>query len=159
MQTLNVGAGQSDSDYKAGEEAMRADLRAESRSDANWFFWAAGVAALGTGLLPVRLNFIVSIGIIDLITFYGRALGPLYEVVIACTTSMWLLVLVGLGFAGRKGYRWAFFAGIALYSVDMVALLTTFSIWAFAAHFVFVFKWFQGQRALKELNETTTASA
>jgi hypothetical protein len=63
MQTLNVGAGRTETEYKAAEEQRRADLRVESQTDANYFFWAAGLAALGTGLLPVRLNVLVSIGI------------------------------------------------------------------------------------------------
>jgi len=67
--------------------------------------------------------------------------------------TLWVAVLVGLGFAARSGYRWAFLAGIALYGVDMIALLVTFSIWAFAVHAVFLFKWFQGQKALKDFNE------
>ena len=71
MQTLNVGAGRSDTEYKAAEEQRRADLRADSVNDANYFFWAAGLAALGTGLLPVRLNIFVTIGTIDLLAFYG----------------------------------------------------------------------------------------
>ena len=62
MQTLNVGAGRTEDEYKAAEEQRRADLRDESRSDANYFFLAAGLAALGTGLFPVRLGFFVSIG-------------------------------------------------------------------------------------------------
>ncbi len=77
MQTLNVGAGRTDTEYKEAEEQRRADLRADSRSDANFFFWAAGLAALGTGLLPVRLNIFVSVGTIDFLSFYGRPLGPL----------------------------------------------------------------------------------
>jgi hypothetical protein len=62
-------------------------------------------------------------------------------------------VLVGLGFAGRSGHRWAFLAGMVLYGADLIALLITFSFWAFAVHSVFIFKWFQGQKALKDLNE------
>lgn len=153
MQTLNVGAGRSDTEYKAAEEQRHADLRAESASDANYFFWAAGLAALGTGLLPVRLNIFVTIGTIDLVTFYGRPLGQLYPLVVYSAAAMWVLVLVGLGFAARRGHRWAFLAGIALYGADMIALLVTFSIWAFAVHMVFLFKWFQGQKALKDFNE------
>jgi hypothetical protein len=44
MQTLNVGAGQTDEDYKKAEGQRRDDLLADSRSDANYFFWAAGLA-------------------------------------------------------------------------------------------------------------------
>lgn len=154
MQTLNVGAGQSDAEYKAAAEQRRVDLRAESTNDANYFFWAAGLAALGTGLLPVRLNIFVTIGTIDLLTFYGRTLGQL---VVYTAAAMWVLVLVGLGFAARSGHRWAFLAGIALYGTDMIALLVTFSMWAFAVHALFLFKWFQGQKALKDFNEPLAA--
>jgi hypothetical protein len=153
MQTLNVGAGRTDTEYKEAEEQRRADLRADSRSDANFFFWAAGLAALGTGLLLVRLNIFVSVGTIDFLSFYGRPLGPLYPLAVHGAAFMWVVVLLGLGFAGRSGHRWAFLAGMILYGVDMIALLVTFSIWAFAVHAVLIFKWFQGQKALKDLNE------
>ncbi len=111
MQTLNVGAGQTDQEYKATEEQRRTDLSAESRSDANCFFWAAGLAALGTGLLPVRLNILVNIGAIDLLTFYGRPLGELYHLAVYSAAAMWVCLLVVLGFLGRSGHRWAFLTG------------------------------------------------
>ena|SRR5437868_8726448 len=81
MQTLNVGAGRTDQEYEAAEEQRRTE-RADSRSDANYFFWAAGLAALGTGLLPVRLDILVSIGTVDLLRFYGESLGPLYPLAV-----------------------------------------------------------------------------
>ena len=72
MQTLNVGAGRTDEEYKKAEEQRRADLLADSQSDANYFFVAAALVALGTRLLPVRLNFLVNIGAFDLLGYYGR---------------------------------------------------------------------------------------
>ena len=153
MQTLNVGAGRTDEEHKATEEQRRADLRSDCRDDANYFFWAAGLSALGTGLLPVRLNLLVSVGTVDLLTLYGRSLGPFYPLAVFSLAAMWLLVMLGLGFAGRSGHRWAFLAGIAIYAADMIALIVTFSLWAFGIHAFFVFKWFQGQKALKDLNE------
>jgi hypothetical protein len=106
MQTLNVGAGRTDSEYKAAEEQRRADLRADSRSDANYFFWAAGLAALGTGLLPVRLNILVSIGAVDLLSVYGGPLGRLYPLAVYGAAATWLVAVLALGFAGRSGQRW-----------------------------------------------------
>jgi hypothetical protein len=153
MQTLNVGAGRTNDEYRAAEEQRRADLLAESRSDANYFFWAAGLAALGTGLLPVRLNIIVSIGAFDLLHFYGRSLNPIYPLAMYGAAAAWLVMLLALGFAGRSGHRWAFLAGMVLYGADMIALMITFSLWAFGVHAFFVFKWFQGQKALKDLND------
>ena len=153
MQTLNVGAGRTDEDYEAAEEQRLSDLRSDSRSDANYFFLAAGLSALGTGLLPVRLNLLVSIGTIDLLALYGKPESPFYPLALYGVAAMWLLVLIGLGFAGRSGYRWAFLAGIVIYGADMIALVLTFSLWAFGVHAFLVFKWFQGQKALKDLNE------
>lgn len=153
MQTLNVGAGRTDKEYKEAEEQRRADLGADSRSDANHFFWAAGLAALGTGLLPVRLNVLVSIGVFDLLGFYGRSPSPVYPLAMYVATVAWVVMLIALGFVGRSGHRWAFLVGMVLYGADMVALMITFSLWAFGVHAFFVFKWFQGQKALKDLNE------
>jgi len=156
METLNVGAGRTDNEYKAAEEQRRADLRDDSRSDANYFFWAAGLAALGTGLLPVRLlNILVSIGAIDLLSFYGRPLGQLYPVAMYSAAATWLLAVLVLGFAARSGRRWAFPAGMVLYGADMIVLIAMFSLWAFGVHAFFLFKWFQGQQALKDLNDAS----
>jgi hypothetical protein len=108
MQTLNVGAGQTDEDYKKAEGQRRDDLLADSRSDANYFFWAAGLAAIGTGILPVRLNIFVSIGVLDLLGLYGRPFDPLYARVMYVAAVAWVLTVVALGFVGRSGHRWAF---------------------------------------------------
>jgi hypothetical protein len=154
MQTLNVGAGRTDSEYKAAEEQRRADLRTDSREDANYFFWAAGLAAISSGLLPVRLNILINIGAFDLLSSYGRPLDLLYPLVqYSAVVVTWLVVLVGLGFAARSGQRWAFLAGMVLYGADMIGLMVMFSLWAFGVHAFFMFKWFQGQKALKDLNE------
>jgi hypothetical protein len=153
MQTLNVGAGRTDEEYKAAEEQRRADLLADSRSDANYFFWAAGLAALGTGLLPVRLNIFVSIGVFNLLGLYARSPNPLFPLAMYGAAAAWLVMLLALGFAARSGHRWAFLAGMILYGADMIALTLTFSLWAFGVHAFFVLKWFQGQKALKDLND------
>jgi len=110
MQTLNVGVGQSDSEYEASEQQRRADLRVDSQSDANYFFYAAALAALGTGLLPVRLNVFITVGAIDLLRFYGRSLGSAFPLALYGAAAAWLVLLLGLGFAGRSGKRWAFLA-------------------------------------------------
>jgi hypothetical protein len=62
---------------------------------------------------------------------------------------------VGLGFAAQKAYRWAFLAGVALYSADIITLIVTFSLLSVGVHGFFVLKWFQGQKALKDLKDAT----
>jgi hypothetical protein len=68
--------------------------------------------------------------------------------------ATWLIVLLGLGFAGRTGHRWTFLSGMALYGADMIAPCGhVFVVWAFGVRAFFVFKCFQGQKALKDLTD------
>lgn len=158
MQTLNVGAGRTDQEYKAAEESRREELRSDVQTYAMYFFIAAGLAGLGTGLLPIRLFGLVNIGVIDLLTFYGGELVRANPLLLRVAAVTWVLALIGLGFAARKGQRWAFWAGLVLYGADMLALIVLFSIWSFGVHAFFVFQWFKGQRALGELKEAAASS-
>lgn len=152
MQTLNVGAGLSESEYQAAEETRRADLLAESRTNANFFFWAAGFAALGTGLLPIRFGLLVNVGVVDLLQLYGGSLGPFYGLTLLMTATLWVGSLIVMGFAARRGYRWVFVFGVVMYGLDSIALMLTLSMWALGVHAFYIFKWFEGFRALKELS-------
>jgi hypothetical protein len=159
MQTLNVGAGRSNEEYKAAEEQRHTDLKSDIQTYALYFFVAAGLAGLGTGLLPLRINILVSIGAIDLLGLYGGELLRLHPLLLPGAAATWVVLLIVLGFAARKGYRWAFWAGVVLYGADMIALTITFSIFAVGVHGFFVFMWFKGQRALADLNEPSVAAA
>jgi len=74
-------------------------------------------------------------------------------VAVDTTAAIWLIAVVALGFAARSGRRWAFLIGIVLYGADMIALTAMFPLWAFGVHAFFVFRWFQGQKALKDIND------
>ena len=157
MQTLNVGAGRSDQEYKAAEENRLSDLRSDVQTYAMYFFVAAGLAGLGTGLLPIRLFAFVNIGFIDLLTFYGGELVRANPLILRAAAAAWVLALVGLGLAGRKGQRWAFWVGVILYAADMMPLIVMFSLWSFGIHGFFIFQWFKGQRALGELKASASS--
>jgi len=157
MQTLNVGAGRSDQEYKAAEEQRLADLRSDVQTYAFYFFVAAGLAGLGTGLLPIRLFAFVNIGFIDLLTFYGGELVRANPLLVRAAAAAWVLALIGLGLAGRKRQRWAFWLGVILYAADMLPLIAMFSLWSFGIHGFFIFQWFKGQRALGELKASASS--
>ena len=111
------------------------------------------MSALGTGLLLVRWNFLVGIGAVDMLSVYGGSLAPFSPLALSAVAALWLFVLLAFGFAARAGHRWAFLVGIVLYGADMVALMLLFSRWAFGVHAFFVFRWYQGQKALKEITK------
>jgi hypothetical protein len=163
MQTLNVGAGRTDEEYKAAEEQRLADLRSDVQTYAFYFFVASGLAAMGTGLLLFKLGIIVNIGAIDLFPWYARDLIQANPVLFyRAAAATWVVVLVLLGFAARKGQRWAFWAGVILYAADLLPLIIAFSLWtAFAVgvHAFFIMQWFKGQKAVAELKEPSAAAA
>ena len=115
---------------------------------------AAGLSALATGLLPVRINVLDSIGAVDLPSLYGGSLGAFLPLAVYALASLWLMVLVVLAFAGRAGNRCAFRCGIILYGADMLARMLRFSIWAFGVHAFFVFKWCQGEKAPEDIRDS-----
>src|SRR5258708_18385993 len=104
MQTLNVGAGRTDQEYQADEEQRRGDLLSDSRSDANYFFIAAGLAVLSTGVLPIRLLIFVNIGAIDMLTAYAGYSLQVHPLVLYCVALIWVVALVVLGLAAKKGH-------------------------------------------------------
>jgi len=97
---------------------------------------------------------LVSIGAYELLTIYGRETIRHNPLLLYAAGVLWAAILVGLGFAARKGYRWAFLAGVALYAGDMIALAITFSVFSIGVHGFFVLKWYQGQKALEDLKAT-----
>jgi hypothetical protein len=177
MQTLNVGAGRTDQEYQAAEAQRREDLRSDVQGYALYFFIAAGLAALGTGLLPVLIpglvrlgdfdlllfvRSIVSIGSIDALAIYGRDLFLDNIVIFRIITAAWVLAFVLLGLAARKNQRWAFLIGLVLYCADMVPVMLMSPLWgvfAVGLHGFFVMQWFKGQKALGELSEPSATSA
>lgn len=157
MQTLNVGAGRTDEEYKAAEEQRLEELKNDVKTCARYFFIAGVCAALGGGLFLVKLNLGVNIGAIDLFLLYGRELLRTNPLLWPMVTATWVLLLVGLGFAAGKGQRWAFWAGIILYAADIVLLMLPLNLWsavAMGVHAFFIMQWFKGQKALGELKES-----
>jgi len=177
MQILNVGAGRSDAEYKAADEQRRADLRNDVQTYGMYFFVAAGLAALGTGLVPLLLPGLIRIGDFDLLAWlsgifgigsfnmlviYGRDLLHNNILYFRAAAAAWVVVVALLGLAARKGQRWAFWAGVILYAADMVPVMLMLSVWSVLTvglHGFFVMQWFKGQKALGELKEPSVAAA
>ena len=157
MQTLNVDSTRSNIEHQAVEEQRRTELLKDAYREANFFFLAAAMAACGTGVALVQLGFFVRVGAIDLLTYYVN--GNSNRFLILGTAVTWVIVLFVLGFIARTGYRTAFFVGIVLYGLDMLLLIATFSIGSFGVHAFFVYRWYLGQKALREAKEISTQSS
>ena len=162
MQTLNVGAGRTDQEYRAAEESRREELRSDVQTYAFYFFVAAILAGLGSGVLIIRLPFIVNIGAIDLLFIYGRDLLHGNILLFRMVAAAWIVVLLLLGLAARSNHRWAFWAGVILYGADLLCLMVMvnlFALFAMGVHGFFMMQWFKGQKTLGELEESASRAA
>lgn len=108
MQTLNVGAGRTDQEYRAAEESRREELRSEVQTSAFYFFVAAIMAGLGSGVLIIRLPLVVNIGAIDLLFIYGRDLLHGNILLFRMAGTAWIVLVLLLALAARNNHRWAF---------------------------------------------------
>jgi hypothetical protein len=97
MQTLRVGAGRTDKEYKEAQEQRRAALLADSRSDANYFFWAAGLSAVDQRIVSVRFNILVNVGAFDLLGFYGRRFLETRPLAGNGVVGAWMVAFSGAG--------------------------------------------------------------
>ena len=158
MQTLNVGAGLSDQEYRDVEASRRAEQLSDAKFSAQILFWAAGAAALSSGLLPVRFGLGTAIGFWELLALYGRTLTSHLAIALVAFGGTWAGLMAVLGYFAHRGARWAFLIAIALYAADTLALIATFSLVSCGVHGFFLWKWWEGQQKLKELSEPAAAA-
>lgn len=162
METLNVGSGQTNEDAAAAQAAHLEELRGDVAFAGNMFFVAAACVLVCSGLLLVRFNLLIDVAAIEFAFHYAapqmplvvgnRQLTLLPQPPLVCSVAVLLILgFVVLGFFGRRGKRWAFVAGLAIYGLDAIGLLLLFSIFSFGVHGFFLFKWWQAQNAAAEL--------
>jgi hypothetical protein len=130
-------------------------LRAEQivKNGAGWFLAIAGLSILNSVLTVsgTSFHFIFGLGITQIIDAVGRQAG---------TTGSALSLIVNLFIAGvfllfwnfaRKGEKWAFLAGMALYAVDGLILLPFKDFLGLAFHAYALFRIYHGMQGLPVL--------
>lgn len=145
--------------------AVEQKLRAEQivKNGASWFLAIAGLSILNSVLAMsgTGFHFIFGLGITEIVDAIGREGG---------TTGSALGLVVNLFIAGvfymfwhfaRRGEKWAFLAGMALYAVDGMILVPfkEFLSVAFHAYALFrIYGGMQGLPVLEELRRRTMAA-
>ena len=132
-------------------------LRAEQivKNGASWFLAIAGLSILNSVLTlsGTNFHFIFGLGITAIVDAVGRQSG---------TTGSALSLVVNLFIAGvfllfwnfaRRGERWAFLVGMALYAVDGVILVPFKDFLGVAFHAYALFRIYNGMQGLPVLEE------
>jgi len=132
-------------------------LRAEQivKNGAGWFLAIAGLSILNSilSMSGMGLHFIFGLGITEIVDAIGRQGG---------TTGSALGLVVNLFVAGvflmfwnfaRRGEKWAFLAGMALYAVDGLILVPFKDFLGVAFHAYALFRIYGGMQGLPVLEE------
>ena len=164
METLEIGSGQTPQDWEHEQELRREELRGDVRMAANFFFIAAAGAAVCSGVSPVETTFFVDVGFVELARMLSKApmalgfgifipprmlLSPHLAMLGVAVGIMGCMILLGI--AGRSYKRWAFWAGLVIYGIDSLLLMLFFSFFSLGLHGFFLWKWWEAQRAIKNM--------
>ena len=147
----------------ANTDASVQRLRAQHivTAGASWFLWIAGLSVVNSaiGLGGGNLHFIVGLGITQVVDAIARGAGSAGVVLDLIINGIVAGVFVLLWHFGRKGQKWAFVLGMALYAADGLLLLAFKDIFSVAFHGYALFRIYNGFKALPALQIMETASA
>jgi hypothetical protein len=131
----------------------RLGLESRLKSGANWFFVIAALSVINSLILLMggKWNFIVGLGITQVISAIGNQLGPIWK------TVAFILSLIAAGFFAffgafaRKGHKWAFIAGMILYAFDGLLFVLVQDWLGIGFHLFALYCIYKGLQALNGL--------
>jgi hypothetical protein len=128
-------------------------LEASARAGANWFLWIAVLSIINTVMALARENFqfVCGLGItalVDQVAIQLRKSGDELAIVISGFIAG---VFALFGVFGRKGMKWAFYAGMPFYALDGLLLLALGDILSAGFHVWALLGIFRGLKALNQL--------
>jgi hypothetical protein len=142
-------------------------LANQLKRGANWFYWIAGLSLVNsvTSILGVGLNFLIGLGITQLID--GTAIGLGNEIapdlatilkVVAFVLNLGVAaVFVVFGVLAGKGRKWAFVVGMVLYALDGLIFLLAREWLSIGFHLFALWGLYGGVRAISKLNEVESS--
>jgi GYF domain 2 len=116
------------------------------RAAASWLFWIAALSAVNVVLAVSGSGFSFSLGslAVDWLTALGANVGgPGIALVFGLGSSA---AWAGMGWAARRGHRWAFVLAMILFAFDSLLLLGFFSLLGAAIHAYVLYRLFEGLR-------------
>jgi hypothetical protein len=123
------------------------------RSAARWFWWIAGLSVVNIVLFQSgsRTNFVVGLGITaisDVVFASNKAIGFVIDA-LAVGFFLWM------GAQGSRGKLWAFYVGLAVYTLDAL-IYVSFKDWMpVAFHALAIFFIMKGVMVLRQAPQKT----
>lgn len=134
--------------------AAQGEMLAALHKGANWLFTIAGLSVVNTISLVsgAQWTFLGGLGVTQLAAAIAIRQGTGTQL-IALLISLWAVAFfICLGVFARKGQKWAFITGMALYVADALVVLLLQSWVMLLFHGFVFFRLYQGYSSSKELH-------
>jgi len=126
--------------------AAQADTTAALHRGANWLFLIAGLSVVNIVSMVSGSEwvFLGGLGITQLAAAMAMQMGGRVQFVALFVTLWATAFFVCLGYFARKGQKWAFITGMALYAVDALLVLYAQAWLMLLFHGFVLFRLYQG---------------
>lgn len=134
--------------------AVRAEATAALHKGANWLFLIGGLSVINTVSMisGSQWTFLGGLGVTQLAAAVALKLGSGAQLV-ALLINLWAVgFFICLGIFARKGQKWAFITGMALYAADALVVLLLQSWIMLLFHGFVFFRLYQGYASSQALH-------
>lgn len=141
------------------EEKLR--LEAQLKSGANWFFVIATLSVVNSMILLLggTFNFIVGLGLTQLVTFLAREASMAGKGLAVTLTLLAACVFVLFGVLARQRMQWAFVVGMVLYGLDGLLFVLVQDWLGIGFHGFALYGIYKGMQALGDFKRLEALSA
>jgi hypothetical protein len=134
--------------------AAQADTTAALHRGANWLFLIAGLSVINVISMASgsQWTFLGGLGVTQVAAGVAMEIGGRAQLV-ALFVNLWAVAFFAcLGYFARKGQKWAFITGMALYAADILPVLLI-QFWLMLLFHGFVlFRLYQGYSSCKAMH-------
>ena len=157
------GLGMGTAPASAPSNLLAQKLRAEAvvKAAAGWFLWVAALSVVNSflSMSGSGIRFIFGLGaaqIIDALAHQAGSSGVVLDLIINGFVAGVLLLFWNFA---RKGEKWAFIVGMALYAVDGLILLSLKDVLGTAFHAYALYRMYRGIAVIPVLQRIEQAMA
>ena len=155
MSSLGLSPSTAPDPLPTASAAARAAATAALHRGANWLFLIAGLSVINVVTLASGSDwiFLGGLGVTQLAAAIAMQMGGTRVQLVALFINLWAIGFFAcLGYFARKGQKWAFITGMALYAIDML-LVVFIQAWIMLLFHGFVlFRLYQGFSSCNELH-------
>jgi len=136
-----------------GAQLQRLRLEQRAKAGASWLVWVAGLSMVNSLVsgFGSSIRFIFGLGITQIVDAMSHQVGSAGLVLDLIINGIVVGLFVLLWHFARKGQKWAFLLGLALYALDGLLLIPFKDFLGVAFHAYALWRIYQGFQAASQL--------